>query len=145
MVTRINDVTCRIEHSPKETKKSVNVDRLAKYSEVGGCGTHLESSQDTSVNTQTQNEDTTEFEPKSSQAGSEKQSTSIAENSRNGGTISSTSLHSGKPVNRKRKTDIPIDMAIKELKAISKENKEQVEDEFDLFCKSLAIQLKKMP
>ncbi|GBP25699.1 hypothetical protein EVAR_12178_1 [Eumeta japonica] len=100
---------------------------------------------DTSVNTQTQNEDTTEFEPKSSQAGSEKQSTSIAENSRNGGTISSTSLHSGKPVNRKRKTDIPIDMAIKELKAISKENKEQVEDEFDLFCKSLAIQLKKMP
>ncbi|GBP12676.1 hypothetical protein EVAR_10322_1 [Eumeta japonica] len=101
--------------------------------------------EDTSVNTQTQNEDTTEFEPKSSQAGSEKQSTSIAENSRNGGTISSTSLHSGKPVNRKRKTDIPIDMAIKELKAISKENKEQVEDEFDLFCKSLAIQLKKMP
>ncbi|GBP49285.1 hypothetical protein EVAR_102228_1 [Eumeta japonica] len=97
------------------------------------------------INTQTQNEDTTEFEPKSSQAGSEKQSTSIAENSRNGGTISSTSLHSGKPVNRKRKTDIPIDMAIKELKAISKENKEQVEDEFDLFCKSLAIQLKKMP
>lgn len=101
--------------------------------------------QNTSVNTQTRIEDTTESEPKSSQAGSEKPSTSSAENSRNGGTISSTSLHSGKPVNRKRKTDIPIYMAIKELKAISKENKEQVEDEFDLFCKSLAIQLKKMP
>ncbi|XP_072934354.1 uncharacterized protein [Epargyreus clarus] len=103
------------------------------------------SNLDTSVNTQTQNEDSTESEPKSSQAGSEKQSKSSAENSRNGGTISSTSLYSEKPVNRKRKTDIPIDMAIKELKAISKENKEQVEDEFDLFCKSLAIQLKKMP
>ncbi|CAG5058634.1 unnamed protein product [Parnassius apollo] len=97
--------------------------------------------QDTSVNTQTQNEDTTEFEPKSSQAGSEKQSTSSAENSRNGSTISSVSLHSQTPFNRKRKTDMPIDMAIKELKAISKENKEQVKDEFDLFCKSLAIQL----
>lgn len=35
-------------------------------------------------------------------------------------------------------------MAIKELKSISKENKEQAEDEFDLFCKSLAIELKKM-
>lgn len=41
--------------------------------------------------------------------------------------------------------DMPIDMAIKELKCLSEENKKQTEDEFDLFCKSLAVQLKNMP
>ncbi|CAG4981364.1 unnamed protein product [Colias eurytheme] len=34
---------------------------------------------------------------------------------------------------------------IKELKTISEQAKVQTEDEIDLFCKSLAVQLKKMP
>lgn len=56
-----------------------------------------------------------------------------------------TPSYSRKPTNKKRKIDIPIDKAIKELKTISEQAKVQTEDEFDLFCKSLAVQLKKMP
>lgn len=56
-----------------------------------------------------------------------------------------SSSSSWKPINRKRTNDTSIDMAIKELKSISEQNKEKTEDEFDLFCRSIAIQLKKMP
>jgi hypothetical protein len=56
-----------------------------------------------------------------------------------------TPSYSRKPTNKKRKIDTPIDRAIKELKTISEQAKVQTEDEFDLFCKSLAVQLKKMP
>lgn len=50
-----------------------------------------------------------------------------------------------KPINRKRKNDTPIDKAIKELKTISDQTRSEPEHEFDLFCKSLAVQLKNMP
>lgn len=49
------------------------------------------------------------------------------------------------PINRKRRNDLPIDRAIKELKTLREQNKVEPEHEFDLFCKSLALQLKKMP
>lgn len=46
---------------------------------------------------------------------------------------------------RKRKVQDPLDEALNKLQTISDECKEAEEDEFDLFCKSLACQLKKMP
>ncbi|KAJ0179130.1 hypothetical protein K1T71_004842 [Dendrolimus kikuchii] len=46
---------------------------------------------------------------------------------------------------RKRNHDTPIDRPIKELKPVEDDDKETAEDEFDLFCRSLAVQLKKMP
>lgn len=49
------------------------------------------------------------------------------------------------PRNRKRCSDTPIDKAIKQLKIISDDAKNNTEDEFDLFCRSLAVQLKRMP
>ncbi|CAG4996374.1 unnamed protein product [Parnassius apollo] len=49
------------------------------------------------------------------------------------------------PRNRKRCSDTPIDKTIKQLKIISDDAKNNTEDEFDLFCRSLAVQLKRMP
>ncbi|CAG4953148.1 unnamed protein product [Parnassius apollo] len=49
------------------------------------------------------------------------------------------------PRNRKRCSDTPIDKAIKQLKIISDDAKNNTEDEFHLFCRSLAMQLKRMP
>ncbi|CAG5000701.1 unnamed protein product [Parnassius apollo] len=92
---------------------------------------------------QTQNEDSAESEQ--TQAGSEEQKTPNSEISRNGSSELMTPSYSRKPTNKKRKIDITIDRAIKELKTINEQAKVQTEDEFDLFCKSLAVQLKKMP
>lgn len=46
---------------------------------------------------------------------------------------------------KKRNVDISIEQAIDKLQNISNQCKEIEDDEFDLFCKSLAYQLKKMP
>lgn len=47
--------------------------------------------------------------------------------------------------NKKRKVENSIEQAINKLQSISNECKEAEDDEFDLFCKSLASHLRKMP